>query len=180
MTEQEPLTRSERLARLEGRLDRLDERLAAVEVRLLGEAPVDETAAPAIPVSPTGWVAPETARGGALWGPTVTPARAAVEAPASVGDRRCGRCGKPISPYWKGKCNHCGVAFAEVPPVSVVIAGARVAPAAPPAPAAEPVTAAAEAPVPSRWRCRSAGTARAPGSTRSRPPPWPASAWRSR
>jgi len=47
---------------------------------------------------------------------------------------------------------------------------------APPAPAAEPVTAAAEASVPSRWRCRSAGTARAPGSTRSRPPPWPASA----
>ena len=148
MTEQEPLTRSERLARLEGRLDRLDERLAAVEVRLLGEAPVDETAAPAIPVSPAGWTAPGTALGGALWGSTVTPARAAVEAPASVGDRRCGRCGKPISPYWKGKCNHCGVAFAEVPPVSVVIAGARVAPAAPPAPAAEPVTAAAEAPVP--------------------------------
>jgi hypothetical protein len=30
---------------------------------------------------------------------------------------RCGRCGKPLSPAWKTKCNHCRATFAEYPPV---------------------------------------------------------------
>lgn len=30
--------------------------------------------------------------------------------------RSCGRCGKPLSPAWKAKCNHCGASFAEYPP----------------------------------------------------------------
>jgi len=36
--------------------------------------------------------------------------------PRPVGSR-CGRCGKPVSPAWKSKCNHCGAAFSEFPPV---------------------------------------------------------------
>lgn len=158
MTEQEPLTRSERLARLEERLDRLERQLRALEARLPETAPAVRETRPsevrgiealASEGPPSALrAAPEPARGGAFWGPTVTPAGAAVEAPASVGDRRCGRCGKPISPYWKAKCNHCGTAFAEVPPVPVVTAEAPPAPAARPAPEAEPVAAAAEAPVP--------------------------------
>lgn len=31
--------------------------------------------------------------------------------------RRCGQCGQPLNPLWKAKCLHCGVAFAEAPPV---------------------------------------------------------------
>ena len=30
---------------------------------------------------------------------------------------RCGRCGKPLSPIWRGKCLHCGASYAEYPPV---------------------------------------------------------------
>ncbi len=29
----------------------------------------------------------------------------------------CGRCRKPLSPAWRGKCKHCGAAFAESAPV---------------------------------------------------------------
>jgi hypothetical protein len=28
----------------------------------------------------------------------------------------CGQCGKPLSPAWRGKCNHCGASYAEFPP----------------------------------------------------------------
>jgi hypothetical protein len=43
----------------------------------------------------------------------------AIQAPAgSV----CGRCGKPLSPYWRGKCGHCGAAYDAYPPVQ---AGAK-------------------------------------------------------
>lgn len=31
--------------------------------------------------------------------------------------RSCGRCGKPLSPAWKDKCNHCGARFSEIAPV---------------------------------------------------------------
>jgi hypothetical protein len=30
----------------------------------------------------------------------------------------CGRCHKPLSPAWRGKCNHCGAAFAEYSPIA--------------------------------------------------------------
>jgi len=30
----------------------------------------------------------------------------------------CGRCHKPLSPAWKGKCNHCGAPYAEYPPLT--------------------------------------------------------------
>lgn len=30
---------------------------------------------------------------------------------------QCGRCGKPLSPVWHGKCMHCGASYAEYPPV---------------------------------------------------------------
>ena len=30
---------------------------------------------------------------------------------------RCGRCGKPVSPVWHGKCKHCGASYVEYPPV---------------------------------------------------------------
>jgi len=30
----------------------------------------------------------------------------------------CGRCGKVLSPVWRGKCNHCGATYAEFPPVA--------------------------------------------------------------
>ena len=36
--------------------------------------------------------------------------------PRPVGSR-CGKCGKPVSPAWKTKCNHCGAAFEDFPPV---------------------------------------------------------------
>jgi len=29
----------------------------------------------------------------------------------------CGKCGKPLSPMWKAKCNHCGGYFSQYPPV---------------------------------------------------------------
>jgi hypothetical protein len=29
----------------------------------------------------------------------------------------CGRCGKPLSPYWPDRCRHCDAAFSEFPPV---------------------------------------------------------------
>ena len=29
----------------------------------------------------------------------------------------CGKCGKPLSPMWKSKCNHCGATFGAFPPV---------------------------------------------------------------
>ena len=32
-------------------------------------------------------------------------------------DHRCGRCGKPLSPVWHGKCKHCGARYADYPPV---------------------------------------------------------------
>jgi hypothetical protein len=41
------------------------------------------------------------------WGPESYP-----------GDRMaCGRCHKPLSPAWRGKCKHCGAAFAEFNPI---------------------------------------------------------------
>lgn len=30
----------------------------------------------------------------------------------------CGSCGKPLSPYWREKCNHCGTPFAAAAPVA--------------------------------------------------------------
>jgi hypothetical protein len=30
----------------------------------------------------------------------------------------CGRCHKPLSPAWRGKCNHCGAAYADFPPLA--------------------------------------------------------------
>jgi hypothetical protein len=36
--------------------------------------------------------------------------------PRPVGSR-CGKCGKPVSPAWKTKCNHCGATFQDYPPV---------------------------------------------------------------
>jgi hypothetical protein len=36
--------------------------------------------------------------------------------PRPVGSR-CGNCGKPVSPAWKTKCNHCGASFDDFPPV---------------------------------------------------------------
>ena len=32
---------------------------------------------------------------------------------------KCGRCSKPLSPAWRGKCNHCGAAYADFPPLSI-------------------------------------------------------------
>ncbi len=29
----------------------------------------------------------------------------------------CGQCGKPLSPYWRGKCHHCGAWYEAHPPV---------------------------------------------------------------
>jgi hypothetical protein len=29
----------------------------------------------------------------------------------------CGKCGKPLSPVWKGRCRHCGATYADFPPV---------------------------------------------------------------
>ena len=29
----------------------------------------------------------------------------------------CGRCNKPLSPAWRGKCKHCGEAFADYNPI---------------------------------------------------------------
>jgi hypothetical protein len=51
----------------------------------------------------------------------------------------CGRCGKPLSPVWRGKCNHCGAAYSDFPPVEraagtealIPTASAAVAPALP-------------------------------------------------
>jgi hypothetical protein len=41
------------------------------------------------------------------WGPNSYP-----------GDRMaCGRCHKPLSPAWRGKCKHCGAVFAEYAPM---------------------------------------------------------------
>ena len=37
-----------------------------------------------------------------------------VQAPAGSS---CGRCGKPLSPAWWGKCEHCGAPYTEFPPV---------------------------------------------------------------
>lgn len=35
-----------------------------------------------------------------------------------AGDRMaCGRCQKPLSPAWRGKCKHCGAAFVDHEPV---------------------------------------------------------------
>jgi hypothetical protein len=31
---------------------------------------------------------------------------------------RCGKCSKPVSPAWKGKCEHCGTRYTEVMPVA--------------------------------------------------------------
>jgi hypothetical protein len=28
----------------------------------------------------------------------------------------CGRCGKRLSPAWRGRCGHCGAAYSEFPP----------------------------------------------------------------
>jgi hypothetical protein len=33
-------------------------------------------------------------------------------------DHRCGRCGKSLSPAWRGKCKHCGARYADFPPVA--------------------------------------------------------------
>ena len=33
-----------------------------------------------------------------------------------ISGRLCGRCAKPLSPAWS-RCQHCGAAFAEFPPV---------------------------------------------------------------
>ena len=41
------------------------------------------------------------------WGPT------SQAAPGML----CGMCGKPLSPVWKGRCEHCGALYAEHPPV---------------------------------------------------------------
>lgn len=41
------------------------------------------------------------------WGPNSQP-----------GERMaCGRCDKPLSPVWRGKCQHCGAPFAEYDPI---------------------------------------------------------------
>lgn len=29
----------------------------------------------------------------------------------------CGNCGKPVSPYWRDRCNHCKARYSEHPPV---------------------------------------------------------------
>ena len=49
------------------------------------------------------------------WGPT----------DAAPYGSTCGRCGKALSPAWRGKCNHCGASYAQFPPVG---AGGAVAP----------------------------------------------------
>jgi hypothetical protein len=30
----------------------------------------------------------------------------------------CGRCGKPLSPYWLDRCRHCNATLSEFPPVT--------------------------------------------------------------
>ncbi len=62
----------------------------------------------------------------AIWGFLLGPfglfAAIAFAKPAATtarSGRMCGRCGKPLSPAWKAKCNHCGAPFAEFPPVDV-------------------------------------------------------------
>lgn len=32
----------------------------------------------------------------------------------------CGRCSKPLSPAWRGKCSHCGATYAQYPPLASV------------------------------------------------------------
>jgi hypothetical protein len=32
-------------------------------------------------------------------------------------NHECGRCGKPLSTFWKGKCEHCGASYAEFAPL---------------------------------------------------------------
>jgi hypothetical protein len=44
----------------------------------------------------------------------LVPLRPSDQAPPN---HRCGRCGKPLSPVWRGKCKHCGAMYAEFPPV---------------------------------------------------------------
>lgn len=29
----------------------------------------------------------------------------------------CGKCSKPLSPAWRGRCQHCRATFADYPPV---------------------------------------------------------------
>jgi hypothetical protein len=43
--------------------------------------------------------------------------------PTTAGDTApsgsvCGRCAMPLSPYWRGKCGHCGASYAQFPPVT--------------------------------------------------------------
>lgn len=33
-------------------------------------------------------------------------------------NHQCGRCGKPLSPVWVGRCKHCGAKYTEFPPAA--------------------------------------------------------------
>jgi hypothetical protein len=43
--------------------------------------------------------------------------RSGIPDPSRVG-KVCGRCGKPLSPYWLDRCLHCNATFSEFPPVT--------------------------------------------------------------
>lgn len=68
----------------------------------------------------------QAARDGGLLTPEQYQAQAAALAVATAPlptnqagpDMRCGRCGKPLSPAWVGRCLHCKASYAEYPPVA--------------------------------------------------------------
>jgi hypothetical protein len=53
---------------------------------------------------------------GFLFGPIGLLMAVTAKSGAAWTGSRCGKCGKPLSPAWKTKCNHCGATFAEFPP----------------------------------------------------------------
>lgn len=57
----------------------------------------------------------EFARQRAILLPPATPWGPAAQAGPGM---LCGRCGKPLSPVWRGKCGHCGAMYAEFTPVA--------------------------------------------------------------
>lgn len=67
----------------------------------------------------------QAARDGGLLTPEQYQAQAASLAMSTIGpptntagpNMKCGRCGKPLSPAWVGKCLHCKASYAEFPPV---------------------------------------------------------------
>ena len=52
--------------------------------------------------------------------PTVPTAAVVSWGPTAQADpgMLCGKCGRPLSPVWKGRCHHCGALYAEHSPVA--------------------------------------------------------------